>query len=685
MRHLLAIIKLSSKRVRGALLLLVCVLLLGCAGAGQLLGGGESDSDQEPDNGPLSSETGETGSAPTVAADLSSPEEVSAEGGSELEEGDEGEATATIPSPAITLQEVIVTRVVEYEIPTPIVQEASEDAIVLDLSMVGGTPNTLDPQLVSTQNERDLSHNLFAGLTRFNQLTGQIEAHLARAWDVSPDGRVWTFKLRDDVYWIEPRLDGNLLNILPTTPSGVIVEPVRPIYAEDLVYAIWRACDPRTLANEAVSLYIIRGCRDVHTLDTVSEIDYARIGVRAIDSQTIQFELERPAAYFLTITSLPVMRPVPIEVVIDPELGLNEDWSLPADNILISSGPFIYSPISIMGTRVVLEPNPFWPVSRGGNVEVVNLYQFDDSVEAYELWDDLGLDITPLPAARKSEIFESEALKLMQLSEPSIFYLAYNHESEVFRIPELRRAFSAAINREEIIEEVYNDYGMPARHLSPPGVYGAPPLDRVGVGYNPDYARQQLLLGGVTACRFLPEIRYMVNSSDAALFQAELVRDMWVDELGCPEEKIVIEQVQFGELLANTRSDGSENRPDIWDLGWSGFYPDAHNWFAEVLHCTESDQRLGRACAGVDDALLSASVAHENERRRLYATIETDLFGEAGLFPVAPIYTGADYLLRQTWIDVVGNPIGNQQFHFYNLDFDSFLVDPELKRIEQAQ
>jgi hypothetical protein len=113
----------------------------------------------------------------------------------------------------------------------------------------------------------------------------------------------------------------------------------------------------------------------------------------------------------------------------------------------------------------------------------------------------------------------------------------------------------------------------------------------VGVGYSPDLARQ-LMDGSIFGdCRLMPPVTYMVSSSDIALQQAELVRQMWMEELGCTEEQIMIEQVQFGVLLANTRPDAGFQRPDLWDLGWASYYPDQANWLGDVLHCEDSENR----------------------------------------------------------------------------------------------
>ena len=107
----------------------------------------------------------------------------------------------------------------------------------------------------------------------------------------------------------------------------------------------------------------------------------------------------------------------------------------------------------------------------------------------------------------------------------------------------MRRAFSAAIDRQRLVDEIYDNEGLPMRHLSPPGVVAAPPIDEIGVGYSPDDARHWLAQSGFGSCRLIPPFTLLVTSSDLSLRQAELIRDMWVEELGCAPEQIIIDQV----------------------------------------------------------------------------------------------------------------------------------------------
>ncbi|MFT5194752.1 MAG: oligopeptide transport system substrate-binding protein [Cellvibrionaceae bacterium] len=588
-----------------------------------------------------------------------------------------------IPSPSFV--EIITTRTAADNELLPYAEiEPNPDEAILDIGIVSGPLQTLDPQKTADEDIRELASNLFPGLTRFNLLTKEIELYLAKGWTVSEDGLTWTFSLRNDIYWVRPIASAGLIPILPGSIGIAGVEALRPVFAEDIVFAVRRACDPSTGTPDPIPLFLITGCEAVNTLESATDADLTMIGVSAPDSETVQFQLVAPSSAFLTITSMPQMLALPVDVITEAEANF-EEWTQSTDREMVSAGPFVLSPASTFDEKITLEKNPLWPFGFAGNITQVNLFLFDDGVSAWNSWERKELDLIQVPFSLQEQILSENRPKVVEVTDTSVFFLVFNHESEIFRIPELRRAFSTAINREEIIDEVYNSQGYPLRHLTPPGAYGSPPETQVGVGYNPDLGRLSLAAGGVTACRFLPVIRYAVSSSDTSLFQAELVREMWEKELGCPEEKIIIEQVPFGELLARTQPDAGILRPDVWDLGWTGFYPDSHDWFFENIYCHGGNNRLKRPCTNIDNDILRAAESDPAIRTSLYRNIEADLFGEKGLYPIAPIYGEMRYYLRQTWLFLSPDTALDQHNDMLLRYYDLYTINQELKEIEQRQ
>lgn len=551
--------------------------------------------------------------------------------------------------------------------------EAVRDPVVLDLSLNGELPD-LDPGRAESAAQLDLTQNLFAGLTNYNTATDTIEPELATSWEVGPDGRTWTFQLRDDIYWVRGRS--------PRPGSSVpgSVDRVRAITADDVVFAIQRLCARETQSPLAYSMFIIQGCEQVYTLPEPTEAERNAIGIRAIDPVTLEVQLTRPAGYFLTLTSMPFFQPVPRDLVTelgDEWLNLAGDfssgWQTPEN--LVTSGPFFPATGQTSTEAMTLHRNPEWPLGRTGNADVIEIVFLDDDMEAYGRWQERTLDIAPLPTAERESFLERTPEKVRIIPDPVLFYIGFNFQSQVFREPEVRRAFSAAIDRQVLVDEIYGGRGIIMRHTTATGVVATLPVDEVGVGYSPDYARQQMAESTFRSCRLLPEITLLVSTADLSLRQAELLRDMWVEELGCLNESIRIEQAQFGALLVATHPD-AVGRPDMWELAWAPAFPDAHNLLTNLLHCEESENRQNRECSEADDLMRrAATVVEPAERTALYRQAESLFFSESGIFPIGPLYIRAREIIIHDWIEYTPVAFGGQHW-------DRVVVDATLKELQ---
>lgn len=574
----------------------------------------------------------------------------------------------------------IVTRIVEQitfvtRTPDPSQPAVPQEPVVLDVSLSGEMPD-LDPGRAESDAQLDLVQNLFVGLTNYNGDTNTIEPELAMSWETGTDGRTWTFHLRDDIYWVATG------NPLPGSGASLSVNAIRPVTADDVVYAVQRACSREVETPRAFMLFLIDGCEALFSLESPSDADRAAIGVRAVDPTTLEIRLTKPAGYFLTLTSLPAFQPVPRDVAeemgsewLDAAGEFSTGWQTP-DN-LITSGPFVPAP-AMTSRNMTLHRNPLYPLLSGGNVDSINVSFLDEEMDAFELWEARGLDIAPLPAAEREALLARTPEKARVVPDEVLFYIGFNFGSQVFREPEVRRAFSAAIDRQELVDQIYEGRGLPMRHVTVPGVVATMPIDEVGVGYSPDYARQQLAESTIRSCRLMPTISLRVSSADLSLLQAELIRDMWVEELGCLKESINIEQVQFGELLASTRPD-STGRPDLWELAWAPTFPDAHNLLTDLLHCRDSENRQNRECSEADTLLQRADTAIDPaERAALYRQVESLLFSETGIFPIAPLYIRARAWVVHSWVTFTPIPFGGQQW-------DRILLDATLKELERSR
>jgi ABC-type transport system substrate-binding protein len=154
---------------------------------------------------------------------------------------------------------------------------------------------------------------------------------------------------------------------------------------------------------------------------------------------------------------------------------------------------------------------------------------------------------------------------------------------------------------------------------------------------------------------------------------------MWVEELECREDQIKIEQVQFGTLLANTRANAGEMRPDLWELAWASYYPDAQNWMGDLLHCQESENRQTRPCSEVDELIRQANSTIDGaERAALYREIEHAFFGENGIMPIVPLYIRGESVLMQGWLSFTPALFGGEQY-------DTYVINETEKELQRSR
>lgn len=577
-------------------------------------------------------------------------------------------------------EQIIITRMVELlptETPTAPPPKSEPEPVSLDIAYEESLPD-LDPQHTAGAASLDLSESLFAGLTNFNHKTQQVEPELAASWRISSDGRTWTFTLRDDVFWVKP------LDTSPDLEQETVPEIVRAVDAHDIVFAFQRACLNENAVPDAFLLFMIEGCESLYRMLEPTESEVNQLAVLAVDDQTVQITLKEPASDFLTITTLPQFRPVPRELV--DEFGdewqdavgeISNGWQTPEN--IVTSGPFVPSIDPFSESELQLIRNSIWPLESTGNVDIINIEFQLDEMEMFSLWQERELDLSQLPAVERESFLSTSPEKAYLITNQTVFYVGFNFDSPVFREVEVRRAFSAAIDRTNLIDSMFDGRAQGLRHFTPPGVLGAPPVNEVGVGYSPDFSLQQMDQSSIRSCRLLPPITMLVSTADLSLLQAELIRDMWISELDCDEQLIQVEQAEFGELLANTAPAITDVRPDMWELAWPAYYPDAHNLLTDLLHCTEGENRQNRSCAEVDALMSRARVASEPEERiNLYREVERAFFTEDGSFPLIPLYVRGDYILVQSWLDFPPAYGGGQQF-------DTYLVDQELKRLERSR
>ena len=239
---------------------------------------------------------------------------------------------------------------------------------------------------------------------------------------------------------------------------------------------------------------------------------------------------------------------------------------------------------------------------------------------------------------------------------------------------DVRRAFSAAYDREAHVAVLLEGQGVPMIHLAPPGIFGAPPIDEVGVGTNIEYAQARLVAAGYPNCEGFPPITMLTYDGDWPVRMVEFAQAQWAENLGCDIDLIQIQQLQFIEMLDAIKEDDPTFAPHMFTLGWGADYADENNWVGDLLWC-KGFNNSKRPCDEIDEMIEAARVETDLDRRiMLYRKIEEAFFGEDGSVPIMPTSTSVNQWARHAWLDSTYALIGGDPWHNWTIDQEAQLA-----------
>jgi oligopeptide transport system substrate-binding protein len=523
---------------------------------------------------------------------------------------------------------------------------------------------TMDPQLGEDTVSIGYIENVFVHLTNYDLDTAEIVPEAATSWEISEDGMTYTFKIRTDIPWV--KYDPETGEVTQEQDEN---GDARFVTAYDFVYGIKRACNPNTGSYySSIIAPNIVGCEDVLYAEDPENIPaelFDAIGVSAPDEETLIIELPFAAAYFLSMTPMWTLTATP-EWAIEAH---GDQWT-EAGNI-VSNGRYVLVEWN-RGVSRKLARNPLMPedMQGGGNIEVFETNVVPDVATGYALWLNGEVDTSGIPDAELEAHLAEYANETVQVPDLAVFYIAFRMTKAPFDNVHVRRAFSAAFDRETFVAEVRQGQGLPMKHFAPPGIFGAPPIDEVGVGYNPEYAREQLAEAGYPDCEGFPEVSLLGYSGQSTLNWIEFAQANWAENLGCSPDLITIEQQDFSDLLATTKLDEDE-APNMWTLGWGPDYGDENNWVGDVLSC-ETAVRMKRECNEIDDLIDAARVESDPQKRiEMYAEIEDAFFGEEGEFPFMPLYLRIAFVAEHSWLERTPALFGGDQWYTWSIDTEA--------------
>jgi len=486
-------------------------------------------------------------------------------------------------TPAPTAEPIYVTQIVEgtpqvvviTATPAPVEPEPAEMK-VLRLNMGPGDIPTLDPALGTDTSSIQIIWETHLGLARQDEVTNEVQPGIAESWDISEDGKVYTFHIRPDIYWV--KYNGTeVVQVLDCEGNP------RTVKAQDFYYGILRTLAPATASQYAYVLgFALAGAADYN--NGVTD-DPATVGVKVIDDLTLEMTFIDAAAYNAAIAGMWVAAAQPQWLIEGDDCteARGDRWT--ETGFHQSYGPYAMKEW-IHDSEITLIKNPFWvgidstPEPKIEEVTWVML----DAEPAFAEYEAGNLDAAAVPSTQLDRVKTDPTLSAELVVAPDLcsYYYGFNTQAPVVDDVRVRRALSLAVDRQSLIDNVLKGGQVPAQWFSRPGLAGAPTLEShpdLGVKFNKEEANkvldEYLAEKGITRADL--DLTLMFNTSSGHQKIAEAIQAMWKDNLGVDVKLVNQEWKVYLETVK------SADTPQIWRMGWCPDYADANNFIREVF------------------------------------------------------------------------------------------------------
>ena len=493
-------------------------------------------------------------------------------------------------------------------------EESAEKVLYLNN---GQEPTSFDPPIGFDSVSWSALNNLMEGLTRLGQ-DHEPEAAIAEKWDISEDGKTYTFHIREDAKWS----NGD------------------PVTAGDFEFAWKRLLNPDTGSSAAFLGYFIEGGEAYNNGEGSAD----DVKVKAVDDKTFEVTLVSPQAYFLSVITNPAFFPINEKVATE-----NPKWFAEAESF-VGNGPFNLTEWE-HDSHFVMEKNDQYWDAETVKLDKIHWAIIDDTNTEYQMYQSGELDVSDVPSELSEQLLGEAKVE----DQAGDYFYRFNVNMEPFQNLNIRKAFAMAVDQQQMVDFVTKNgekpaYGFVSYGFADPSGKDFREVSGDLVKTNAEEAKA-LLEKGMEEEGYdkLPEVTLTYSTDDTHKKIAEALQQMFKENLGVEVKLANMEWNVFAE----------EQKALKFQLSRSSFladYADPIN-FLENFQTGHSMNRTGWSNEKYDQLIKDAkNEADEAKRFELMYEAEKILFEEMPIIPIH--FYNQVYLYNDAVSGIVRHPVG---------------------------
>ncbi len=466
----------------------------------------------------------------------------------------------------------------------------------------GTEPQELDPHIVTGVPESNIINALLEGLVAKDPETLEPIPAVAESWEISDDGKTYTFHLRKNARWS----NGD------------------PLTAEDFAWSWWRALQP-ALGN--LYAYMLFPVANAEAYANGEIEDFSQVGVKALDDHTLRVQLTNPTPYFLQLldhySAYPLHRATIESFGAADERGTR--WTRAGN--YVGNGPFVLDSWKLNKIITVRKNPHYWDADKV-RLNGIDFHPIENIATEERMFRAGQLHITGTIPIDKIALYQRQQPELLQV-EPYLgtYYYRFNLKLPQLQDQRVRRALNLAIDRQAIVERVTKGGELPAASFTPPDTMGYTATS--DLRFDPEEARRLMAEAGYPDGKGFPVTDLLYNTSEGHQKIAVAIQQMWNKYLNInirlnnQDWKVFLSSVNLGQY-------------GIARAGWIGDYVDP-NTFLDMWVTGGGNNQTGWSNARYDEIILklAPATADPEARYTLMREAEAILLDE---LPVIPLY-----------------------------------------------